>query len=253
MLGRTAFCKMPRHGIGARAIHARGDTLTLAPATAGILDDTGIIECPRVGSKLGIAPNGTELVKPGAARLAGGEVHGRTVVGVTGHLKHRFLWFATGIDPALDHLDALQRQTLRVGGIGTALGRDQQRWRSRAVCSSREFASHRHAARIALGHAVRICTKVILKVPAGKQPGHNTRPTGGVGFTPLQALKQRLSCILFGPDNGQAAGVVFQLVGQPRTDGIARGIAGATVPQEKTLLCGTRRAQMCVSSIPGAS
>ena len=125
-----------------------------------------------------------------AERVAGG--HAAVRAGDVGDL---FTSLAV-LDPALDHLQALERCAVRVAG-----GPDQEAGAPALV--GEQVAAHRHTALVGGGDHVRVGGQVVRVAVAAEEPEPHPRAAGGVGLLAAEGVVDRVAGVLFGPDHGQ--------------------------------------------------
>ena len=106
------------------AIHAVGNTDTLAPAAGRILHGTRVVPGGLFRVEVIVGPNGTQLSKAGAARFTGTRVYRGAVVRVTGDIEHLLVVNTCLVQAPLDHLQALQRCTGLRSGTRVLAGGD---------------------------------------------------------------------------------------------------------------------------------
>jgi hypothetical protein len=84
-----------------------------------------------------------------------------------------------------------------------------------------EVAPHRHAALVGAGHAFARAAEVFGQVPAGEEADRGAGAAGGVGLLAADALEDRVPRVLLGPDDGEPARVVFEVVLDVAVPGVA--------------------------------
>ena len=82
------------------------ETLPGRIAAAGVLDRTRVVDRATCGIEIGVLPDTTKRVIPGATRRAGQRIHVGLILAAR-NINHLFMHLAFVINPAFDHLKAL--------------------------------------------------------------------------------------------------------------------------------------------------
>src|SRR6185369_9806938 len=183
----------------------------LAPTADGILEDAHVVERVKLRIEIGILPDraqSRESVR-GIRFLAGGFVDAGAVLGIAGNLVD-LLERLTVVDPALDHLDVLQR---RAGTLdGSVVHHRHDRKARRLLAEDRtDVAAHRLALVVTFRDEILAVGAEVERVASGERAHDRARAARRVRLLAAQGREDRIARILFGPHDREAAGIRLDL------------------------------------------